>query len=74
MELNNNTTNNNSNNNNNNSSSNRAEWKNRLIMKNNFISVKDFEDTRTINSASRPVENFMGSDTGNIIDMLFNTI
>ena len=73
MELNNNNTTNNKSNNNN-SSSNRAEWKNQLIMKNNFISVKDFEDTRTIYSASRPVENFMVSDTGNIIDMLFNTI
>ena len=74
MELNNNNTLNNNSNNNNNSSSNRAEWKNQLIMKNNFISVKDFEDARTIYSASRPVENFMGSDTGNIIDMLFSTI
>ena len=43
-------------------------------MKNNFISVKDFKDTLTIYSASRPVEIFMGSDTENIIDMLFNTI
>ena len=31
-------------------------------MKNNFISVKDFEDTRTIYSASKPVEIFMGSN------------
>ena len=43
-------------------------------MQNNFISVKDFEDTRTIYSASKPVEIFMGSDTENIIDKLFNTI
>ena len=43
-------------------------------MKNNFISVKDFEDTRTIYSASKPVEIFMGSNTDNIIDTLFNTI
>ena len=43
-------------------------------MKNNFISVKDFEDTHTIYSPSKPVEIFMGSDTKNIIDMLFNTI
>ena len=39
-----------------------------------MISVKDFEDTRTIYSASKPVEIFMGSDTENIIDTLFNTI
>ena len=43
-------------------------------MRNNFISVKDFEDTRTIYSASKPVEIFMGSDTENAIDTLFNTI
>ena len=46
-------------NNNNNS---RVEWKIQLIIKNNFISVRDFEDTRTIYSASKPVEIFMGSD------------
>ena len=69
------TTNNNSNaNTNSNTNSNRAEWKIQLIMQNNFISVKDFEDTRTIYSASKPVEIFMGSDTENIIDTLFNTI
>ena len=39
---------NNNNDNNNNNSNNRAEWKIQLITKNNFISVKDFEDTRTI--------------------------
>ena len=43
-------------------------------MQNNFISVKDFEDTCTIYLASKPVEIFMGSDTENIIDTLFNTI
>ena len=32
-------------------------------MKNNFISVKDFEDTCTIHSPSKQVETFMGSDT-----------
>ena len=62
------------NNSNINNSNNRAEWKIQLIIKNNFISVKDFEDTRTIYSASKPVEIFMGSDTENIIDTLFNTI
>ena len=73
--INNNNINNNDNNNNNNANtnSNRAEWKIQLIMENNFVSVKDFKDTRTIYSASRPVEIFMGSDTENIIDTLFNT-
>ena len=42
-------------------------------MKNNFISVKGFEHTRTIYSASIPVEIFMGSGTENIIDTVFNT-
>ena len=65
---------NNNNNNNANTNSNKAEWKIQLIMKNNFISLKDFEDTCTIYSASKPVEIFMGSDTENIIDTLFNTI
>ena len=55
-----------------NTNSNGAEWKIQLIMKNNFISVKDFEDTPTIYSVSTPLEIFMGSK--NIIDTLFNTI
>ena len=52
IELNNNnntsTNNNNKDNNTNTINSNRAEWKIQSIIKNNFISVKDFEDTRTI--------------------------
>ena len=62
MELNNNNNdNNNTNDNNNNTNANpntytnRAEWKIQLIMQNNFISVKDFEDTRNIYLASKPV-------------------
>ena len=47
---------------------------NSINNKNNFISVKDFEDIRTIYSASKPVEVFMGSNTENVIDTLFNTI
>ena len=43
-------------------------------MQNNFIFDKNFKDTRTIYSASKPVEIFMGSDTENAIDTLFNTI
>ena len=39
-----------------------------------MISVKDFEDTRTIYSASKPVEIFMSSNTENVIDTLLNTI
>ena len=56
MELNNTNNRNNNNNNNNNNANNRAEWKIQLIITNNFIPVKDFEDSRTIYSASKPVE------------------
>ena len=66
--------NSNTNNNANTNNIDRAEQKTQLVIKNNFISVKDFEDTQTIYSASKPVEIFMGSDTENIIDTLFNTI
>ena len=65
---------NNNTNNSNNEESDRAEWKIQLVMQNNFISDKDFEDTYTIYSASKPVEVFMGSDMENAIDTLFNTI
>ena len=79
VELNNTNSNNNTNNSNNNTNNSnneendRAEWKIQLVMQNNFISDKNFEDTRTIYSASKPVEIFMGSDTENAIDTLFNT-
>ena len=52
----------------------RAEWKIQLVMLNNFISDKNFEDTRTIYSASKPVEICMDSDIENAIDRLCNTI
>ena len=42
-------------------------------MQNNCISVKNFEDNRIIYSASKPVEIFMGSDTKDVIDRLFDT-
>ena len=83
MELNNSNNNNNNNNNNNantntnnndtnaSTNSNGAEWKIQLMIKNSFISVKDFEDTHTIFSESEPAEIFMGTDT---IDTLFNII
>ena len=68
---NNNTNNSNNNtNNSNNEENDRAEWKIQLVMQNNFISIKDFRDTRTIYSASKPVEIFAGSDTENAIDTL----
>ena len=58
----------------NNEENDRAEWKIQLVMQNNFISHKDFEDTRTIYLASESVEIFMGSDTNDVIDRPFDTI
>ena len=50
------------------------EWNIPLVMLNNCISSKDFQKTRSIYSVSNPVKIFMGSDTENIIDKLFNAI
>ena len=50
-----------------NSDGERREWKVQLVMQNNCISAKDFEETQTIYSASKPVEIFMGSDTDGAI-------
>ena len=58
----------------NNEENDRAEWKIQLVMHNNFISDKDFEDTQTIYSASRAIEVYTESDTENVIDTLFNII
>ena len=51
----------------------RGEWKIQLVMQNNCISTKNFEDTRTIYSGSKLVEVFMGTDTDAAINKLFNT-
>ena len=51
-----------------------GEWKIQLVKQNNCVSTKDFEETRTIYSASNPVEIFMGTDTDGAIDKLFNTL
>ena len=52
----------------------RAEWKIQLTMQNSCISTKSFEETRTIYTKSEPVEIFMGSNTNDVIDRLFNTL
>ena len=39
-----------------------------------YCTSKNVEKTRFIYSASKPVEIFMGSNTGDIIDKLFDTI
>ena len=43
-------------------------------MQNSCISTRNFKETRTTYSASKPAEIFMGSDTKDVIDKLFNTI
>ena len=51
-----------------------AEWKIQVVMQNSCISTKNFEETRTIYSKSKPIEIFMGSDTEDVVDKLFNTL
>ena len=52
----------------------RAELKIQLTMQNSCISTKSFEETCTIYTKSEALEIFMGSDTNDIIDRLFNTL
>ena len=65
---------NNNKNNNNNNNNNRAEWKIQLTIQNSCISTRNFEETRTIYIESEALEIFMGSDTNDVIDRLFNTL
>ena len=69
---NNNTDNNNDNNNNNNTEC--REWKIMLRMYINSIYTKSFNETRTMHPKSKQVELYMGIDTENMIDTLFNTL
>ena len=43
-------------------------------MQDNCTSSKDFEETRTTYSASKLVEIFMGSNTDDAIDKIFDTL
>ena len=38
------------------------------------MSTKSFEETHTIHSKSEPIEIFMGSNTEDVINKLFNTL
>ena len=58
----------------NNNDSKFGERKIQLVMLNDFISSKNFEEIRSIYSASNNKETFMGSDIDDIIDKLFDTI
>ena len=51
-----------------------GEWKIQLVMLNRCISSKNFEETHSVYSASDNIEIFMGTDTDEIIDRLFDTI
>ena len=57
----------------NDSNAEREERKVQLVMQNNCISIKNFEHTRTIYSASELAEIILGSDTEDVIDRLFDT-
>ena len=52
----------------------RGEWKIMLELHIKCISTKRFIETRTMHPKSRQVEVYMGSDTENVIDTLFNTL
>ena len=52
----------------------KGEWKTQLIMKINFISYKNFNETRDMYSKSDNFEIMMGVDTNEIIKNLFNSI
>ena len=46
----------------------------KLTMQNSCISTKSSDETRTMYAKSKPAEIYMGSDTENVIDTLFNTL
>ena len=64
----------NNNNNNNNNNTDRREWKIMLRMHIKCISTKRFIETRNMHLKSKQVEVYIGSDTENVIDTLFNTL
>ena len=51
-----------------------VEWKIQLIMKINFISSRNFTESRDMYSKSDNFEIMMGSNTNEIIRNLFNSI
>ena len=50
-----------------------SEWKIQLTMAINFISSKDADETRNMHTKSNNVEIMIGSDTGEIIEELFES-
>ena len=51
-----------------------GEWKIRLVIKINFISSKNFNDTRDMHSKSDNVEIMMGYNTNEIFEKLFESL
>ena len=51
-----------------------GEWKIQLVILNRCISSKNYEETRYMYSARNNIEIFMGSNTNEVIDRLFNTM
>ena len=51
-----------------------GEWKIQLIMLNRCISSINFEEMRSVYSASDNIKIFIGSDTNEVIDEFFDTI
>ena len=51
-----------------------GEWKIQLIMKINFISSKNFIETRDMHSKSDNIEIMIGADTNEIIKIHFNSL
>ena len=48
-----------------------SEWKIQLTMQVNFISSKEYDETRTIHAESNNVEIMMGTETNEIVKELF---
>ena len=71
---NNNSKNNTDNDNDNDNDTDRGEWNIMLRMYIKCISTKGFNETRTMHPKSKQVEVYMGSDTENVVDTLFNTL
>ena len=52
----------------------RREWKIQLTMRINFISLKDFKETCTMDTKSRNIEIMMGNETDDIIEELYKSL
>ena len=59
---------------NNNNDTDCGKWKIMLRMYMKCICTKSFNKTRTMHPKSKQVEVYMGSNTENVIDTLFNTL